>query len=194
MRHLIYTILLLTFCSCDRKTNSNVDNVQHSDSLQVDSIITKPDNSQTIPFLDNSLFSYNATSSDKFGDTIYSRDIDDFLKNNPSDGTTFGDMRSYYRAIEKLDTLIDVVYKKVYQKLKTEQDKKLFKSSQDNWKRYFASETTFLHEIYYTKEAEYGFGREHSITQAQWSFQVARQRLILLRNIDEQTYSDDDIK
>ena len=194
MRHLIYIILLLTFCSCDRNANNNGDNVQHSDSLQVDSIITKTHISQTIHFLDNSLFSYNATSSDKFGDTIYSHDIDSFLKNYPGDGTTFGDMRSYYRAIEKLDTLIEVVYKKIYRKLESEQDKKLFKYSQDNWKRYFASETNFLHEIYYTKQIEYGFGREHSITQAQWSFQVARQRLILLKNIDEQTYNDDDIK
>ena len=149
MRHHIYIILLLTFCSCDRNSINNVDKVHHSDTLHKDTIITKTDLSQTIPFLDNSLFSYNATSSDKFGDTIYSYDIDAFLKNYTSDGTTLGDMRSYYRATEKLDTMIEVVYKKVYQKLKSEQDKKLFKASQDNWKRYFASETNFLHEIYW---------------------------------------------
>jgi hypothetical protein len=194
IRHHIYIILLLIFCSCERNASNNFANVQRSDSLRMDSVIPKADISQTIPFLNNSLISYNATSSDKFGDTIYSHDIDLFLKNYPSDGSTFGDMGSYYRATEKLDTLIEVVYKKVYQKLKSNQDKKLFKSSQDNWKRYFESETNFLHEIYYTKETEYGFGREHSITQAQWSFQVARQRLILLRNIDEQTYNNDDIK
>lgn len=194
MRHNIYIILVLTLCSCDRKAKNNFDNVQHGDSLQTDSIATKADISQTIAFFDNSLLSYNATSGDKFGDTVYSYDIDTFLKNYNSDGTNFGDMRSYYRATEKLDTMIEVVYKNVYQKLKTEQDKKLFKASQDNWKRYFASETTFLHEIYYTKETEYGFGREHSVTQAQWAFQMARQRLILLKNIDEQTYTDEDIK
>ena len=121
----------------------------------------------TISFLDNSLFSYNATSENKYGDTIYSHDIDAFLKNYPIDGTTLGEMRSYYRATEKLDTMIEIVYREVYKKLKSEEDKKLFKASQDNWKEYFASESIFLHDIFYTKETEYGFGREHSITQAQ---------------------------
>jgi hypothetical protein len=180
-------MFLLVFCSCDRKANNN-------DCLQIDSNTSKAHNDQTIPFLDNYFFSNNATSSDKYGDTIYSHDIDVFLKNHPSDGTTFGDMRSYYRATEKLDTLIEVVYQKVYEKLKSDQDKILFKTSQANWKRYFASETVFLHEIFYTKETEYGLGREHSITQAQWAFQIARQRLIYLSNIDKQICSEEEIK
>ncbi len=194
MRHYIYILLLLTFCSYDRKINKDIDSVQRKDSLLKNSFIIKSDISQTSPFLDNSLFSYNATSPYKFGDTVYSQEIDIFLKNYPSDGTTFGDMRSYYHATEKLDTIIQVVYEKIYQKLKTDQDKKLFKTSQDDWRTYFTSETLFLHELYWTNEREYGFGREHSITQAQWVFQVARQRLILLKNIDEQIYTDEDIK
>lgn len=190
MKHNLYIILLLIFCSCDRKANQNNDNIQHKDSLQTAAIISKSDVYRTIPFLDNTLFSYNATSSNIYADTIYSHDIDSFLKSYPSDGSTFSDMRGYYRATEKLDTLIEEVYQNVYQKLKSESDKKLFKTSQDNWKQYFTSETLFLHEIFYANESEYGFGREHSITQAQWAFQVARQRLILLKNINEQTYSD----
>ena len=194
MRHHIYIILLLTLYSCDRRVNNNAESIRHSANLLVDTIITTSDISLTNSFLGNSLFSYNATSTDNYGDTIYSHDIDAFLKNYSSDGSTIGDMRSYYRATIKLDTLIEVVYKKVYNKLNGEQDKKLFKISQDNWKKYFLSESTFLHEIYYTKQLEYGFGYEHSITQAQWAFQVARQRLILLKNIDDQTYTDENIK
>jgi alpha-L-arabinofuranosidase len=190
MKYFTYFIFLLALYSCDRKSNNNLDCVQNNDSLNMDSIVKEVELSSTTPFLNNSLFSYNATGLDKFEDTIYAYEIDTFLKNYPSDGSTFGDMKSYYQATEKLDKMIEEVYKKIYKKLKNKQDKKLFKISHDNWKRYFESEATFLHEIYYTKEIEYGFGREHSVTQAQWVFQIARQRLILLKNIDEQTYTN----
>lgn len=193
MSNLIYTILILTFCSCGKKVNTNADNAQQSDSLHDKSIINKSDISLINPFLDNSLFSNNATSSNKYGDTIFSYDIDTFLKNYLSDRTTYGDMETYYYATQKLDTLIEKVYIKIYQKLRSEHEKYLFKTSQDNWIRYFESETNLLHYIYWSKQTENGFGREHSITQAQWTFQIARQRLILLKNIDEQTYTDEEI-
>lgn len=190
MKYYICLILLFIFYSCERKSSHNFIKVQNCDSIQLESTVQKGEFSSMIPFLNNSLFSYNATGLVKFEDTIYAYEIDTFLKNYPSDGSTFGDMKSYYQATEKLDKMIEEVYNKVYKKLKNKQDKKLFKISHDNWKRYFESEATFLHEIYYTKEIEYGFGRDHSITQAQWAFQIARQRLIFLKNIDEQTYTD----
>jgi len=185
MRYL-YITLFLCFCSCGRSTNDNADLARHSDSLEKSAIITKADAFQELPFLDNTLFSYNATSPEKFGDTVYAHEIDSFVTNYTNDGTTFGAMRCYYRATEKTDTLIEAAYQEIFQKLRSQQDKKLFKTAQDNWQNYFASEKIFLHKIFYSKEPGYGLGREHAITQAQWVFQVARQRLILLKNIDGQ--------
>lgn len=185
MNYFYYLIPLLFSYSCN--------NGVHKDPAAVP--VRQTDTNITIAvaaatFADNSLYSYNATSAEKFGDTLYALEIDHYLKKYSGDGTTTGEVESYYRASQKLDTLIESVYQEIYQRLPYEQDKKLFKTAQDNWKNYYTSETKFLHDIYYTQKAEYGFGREHAITQAQWAFQVARQRLILLKNINEQIYSD----
>lgn len=187
MKYLYYVVLLLAHYSCNsgaHKAPTKVP-VRHTDTPIA---IAPPEST----FADNSLFSYNATSAEKFGDTLYAQEIDNYLKKYPGDGTTLGDVESYYRASQKLDTLIESVYNEIYQRLRYEQDKKQFKTAQDNWKNYFTSETKFLHDLYYAQKPEYGFGREHSITQAQWAFQVARQRLILLKNINEQIYTDAD--
>jgi hypothetical protein len=177
MRYQGYFFIFLLLSSCNRQAAIHQEPVQAEDGEE---------HSRMVSYVANNFFSSNATSANIYADSIFAFEIDSIFKTTPTDGSTGGDMRQYYRAREKLDTMIESVYQGVYQKLKTDSDKRLLETTQREWRTYFAGETKFLHEVYYTNKDLYGLGKEHAITQSQWAFQVARQRLILLKNIEAQ--------
>ncbi|RQO31964.1 hypothetical protein DBR32_03945 [Taibaiella sp. KBW10] len=190
MKYIVLIILLFSFSASNGQKALETVKLRSRGSVA-------PGAKPVIPFFENYFYSYNATASDVYGDTTFALAIDTFLKaiqDNPEHehGTTIGDRNTYHLALLKLDTLITVSYKKIYKKLKNPRDKELFKRSQDNWKLYFASEMTFLDQVYHVNGPNYGLGREHAITQVQWAFQVARQRLILLKNMGDQLADKDE--
>lgn len=124
-------------------------------------------------------------------DTILVPDLDSVLircfKQSVATGNT--DQVCFYEAIGKADTLIRQEYQCLSQKLR-ESERTALKKAQERWELYFQQEINFLQSTY-RKGDDYGHGAEHPVAAAQWSFQVARQRLILLRVFSREIYDVD---
>lgn len=141
-----------------------------------------------IQIIEHNFFSANAVAENIYADTLFAAEIDQYLvqlqKQNDCN-SSIGEMLCYYEATKKLDTLTELLYQKILPKLKSNKDRKLFIAAQNNWHTYYKNERNFLHQIYWKQNsAAYGFGTGHNALQAQWTFQIGRQRLILLKNID----------
>ncbi|MBZ0099399.1 MAG: DUF1311 domain-containing protein [Taibaiella sp.] len=129
-----------------------------------------------------SYLGYNAFNT--LPDSTIAYDLDSILFNclGTSGATTVGSIDCYNALTDTAKKMINQEYKKLYTKLEKD-DKKLLEETQDRWNKYFTREKDFLYSTFYTwtNYAKYGHGREHSIAQAEWVFQIARQRLIAIR-------------
>lgn len=107
-------------------------------------------------------------------------------------GTTDGMVDCYYNSADKLETLINNIYNKLYSKLDNEDRLKL-SLSQNRWKKFYLAEGDFLFSAFYTwaNARKYGHGREHAITQAEWRYDIVRQRLIDLTKYDKEIYEEE---
>lgn len=138
----------------------------------------------------------SSNKSFKKHDTIiYTHPFDTILeKCLDRSGQTTNDMiECYYTTTNILDSLVHGKYLEIYNKLDVE-DKQKFKLSEDNWVKYYKSESDFLMSAFYTwaNKSKYGHGREHSITQAEWRYTIVRQHLIDLTDYNEEIYIIDD--
>ena len=108
-------------------------------------------------------------------------------------GTTMGMIDCYDYSTTKLDTLVNKIYKKLYSKLDNK-DKLKLKKSQNNWRKFYISESDFVFSAYYTwaNLSKYGHGREHAITQAEWRYDVMRKRLIDLTKYEAEIFTVDE--
>ena len=99
--------------------------------------------------------------------------------------TTAGTLDCYYNASLKLDTLVVQRYENLYSKLDTG-DRKRIKKSQQQWTAFYQAESDFLYSAYFTwaNKTKYGHGREHSLLQAEWKYDLVRKRLIDLSKYD----------
>lgn len=117
----------------------------------------------------------------KDADTILVPDLDSMLigcfKQSVATGNT--DQMCFYDALDKADTLIRREYENLCQKL-NEPERAALKKAQERWTAYFHQEAGFLQNTF-RKGDKYGHGAEHPAAATQWTFQVARQRLIMLR-------------
>jgi len=106
-------------------------------------------------------------------------------------GTTMGEIYCYDYAANKLDTLVNNVYIRLYAKLDND-DKLKLKLSQKNWRKFYYAEGEFLYSAFYTwtNKTKYGHGREHAITQAEWKYVVMRERLINLTKYDNEIWTN----
>jgi hypothetical protein len=187
MKTLIKLLFLLILISCNNPNSRIVEN------NPPDTTVTKVEQEkfENEDRLALKTMSFNSTSSE-LNDDSFAVQIDNYvLKCMDSNSTTIGMIECYRIGTIKLDTLIKYKFEEIYSKLDGE-DKLSFKTSHDNWLRFFGSESKFLQNSFYTwaNYSQYGHGREHSITQAQWRFQIARQRLIALSNYNDQLYTE----
>lgn len=187
-------VLPLAFCSCGGQPDEE-QHGRYANDRASDTTMGARHAPAAIPFLGNYFISHHPASSNVYADTLFTKEVDEFLKDLLDDPgneswTTLGEMRCYHRATERVYTLIEQAYARTYHKLGTGSDRALFREAHERWRTYFYAETAFLHEVFWTNENLYGLGREHAIVQAQWAFQTARQRLVLLRNIGEQLGAD----
>lgn len=129
-----------------------------------------------------SYLGYNAFQN--LPDSTVASDVDSILFNclDTSEATTMGQIDCYFKLMGITEKMILYECKELSLKLDHD-DKKLFKETQYLWNKYFNQEKNFLHKVFYTwtNQVKYGHGSEHSIAQAEWLFQIARQRLIALR-------------
>lgn len=134
-----------------------------------------------------SYLGYNPFS--RLPDSRLARDVDSMLLIclDSAGETTMGDIDCYYRLTVVVEKKIKKEYRKLYTRLDNA-DKKLFKATEAKWDSYFKEEKEFLYSAFYTwsNYNKYEHGREHSEAQAQWLFQIARQRLIAIRAISNE--------
>lgn len=123
-------------------------------------------------------------------DSILRNCMDSRNVNGYTEGlSTTGMIDCYTNSAIKLDSIVNEVYHKLYSKL-DKGDKRKLKLSQDRWKKFYTAEEDFLYSAFYTwaNASKYGHGRDHAISQAEWSYGVVRQRLIDLTKYDDQIY------
>jgi hypothetical protein len=122
-------------------------------------------------------------------DSSLAKDVDNVLFNclDSAGETTMGNIECYYRLTEVVGQKIKKEYRRLYARLDNT-DKRLFKATETRWDSYFKQEREFLYSAFYTwsNYSKYEHGREHSEAQAQWLFQIARQRLIAIRAISNE--------
>ena len=127
----------------------------------------------------------------RLSDNAIANDIDKILLKclDTSGGTNSGDIKCYDDATELTKKRISAIYWKLYIKLDSK-DRILLKASQAKWNNYFKAEKDFVYSTFHTwsNVQKYGHGMEHSIAEAQWLFQIARQRLIVLRTFNTEVY------
>jgi uncharacterized protein YecT (DUF1311 family) len=111
---------------------------------------------------------------------------------NLAGGSTMGMIGCYDYATNELERLVNNIYTNIYSKLDKD-DKQKLKLSQDNWRKFYNAEGEFLYSAFYTwaNKSKYGHGREHAITQAEWRYNVMRERLINLTKYDNEIWVDE---
>jgi uncharacterized protein YecT (DUF1311 family) len=175
MRIILYISILTCIISCNsnRQENkkSNIDKTLTDSSIKtpVDNLQKEIDSFPFDTILDNCLNAPNGVGQ-----------------------TTMGMVDCYDNASIKFDTILMKLYKELYTKL-DKQDKQKLKVSQENWRKFYKAESDFLYSAFYTwaNSSKYGHGREHSITQAEWKYNVMRQRLINLMKYNEEISVDE---
>lgn len=189
MKQLQILILLMILISCDIK-ETNKGSINQKDSIIETALKGDPREEDMLALKE---MSHNSTSNG-ISDDSFAVSIDTYVLDClDTNGTTTGMIDCYRLAVTRLDSLIDLKFKEIYSKLDKE-DKSAFKTSHENWKIYFVSESDFLHGAFYTwaNYSQYGHGREHSITQNQWIYQIARNRFIALSNYNDQLYTEEE--
>jgi uncharacterized protein YecT (DUF1311 family) len=169
----IIIIFLIFIYSCQNKTKNDSNAKGVNSQLLSDSII---DINQTKIQIDTFYF-------DKFVHSCLST----------SDGqTTLGMIQCLDSATVYLDSILHNSYDSLLVKLDITDQKKL-KASQENWMKFRIAEFDFLYSSFYTwaNFSKYGHGREDAILQAEWKYNIVRERLINLIKYNEGIYVED---
>ncbi len=166
-------IIVILICGCKNNNGNHFGKQELTSELQSDSLTFN-----------------NQINKNK--DTFYfDKLVDECLLT--SDGqTTLGMIQCFDSAAVFLDSILSNTYDMLYTKLDST-DKKKLRESQENWQKFRISESEFLTSSFYTwaNFSKYGHGREHSITQSAWKYDIVRERLINLIEYNEEIYIEE---
>ncbi|MBP8033929.1 MAG: hypothetical protein KAZ71_04980 [Bacteroidia bacterium] len=183
-QNITLTYLIAFFCSCNTKT------LETEKTANYDSVVKSiKSHIVDIPNMHDYFMSYNETSYNQYKDTIFIHQVDSFM--NRYADTTFSKMTTsekYGLASLLADSLIKETVDKIAFKLKTKEEVGIFLKSQENWNDYYIEQQAFFKKVFVENQQAHGVRTFHSLTKNQWCFQTARQRLILLKNIDDQLH------